>query len=132
MSSSSPSRRRGAAALGVVTVMPLVLFLVAVAGFALDWTHPAHDFGTGSTAGLGSSGVVLFVVGILGAGVLSMALLAFYIADAARNPAVAADHRAVWILVLLIGNALAFPAYWFVFWWRSGTAEAGRLGQATQ
>ena len=111
----STARRRGAAALGVVTVLPLVLAIGGVAGFALDWL-------TATAGSAGMSGFVVWAMAILASAVLSLCLVAFYAVDAARNPALGGERRAIWILVLFGGNALVFPAYWYAYWWRPARA----------
>jgi hypothetical protein len=34
------------------------------------------------------------------------------------------NERAIWVLILFIGNALALPIYWWLFVWNEGRAEA--------
>src|SRR3954451_9483644 len=102
MTTSSTYRRRAAAALGVLSVTPLVLFGVAVVGFALDWVHVFNhafeldDSGAFVSDDFDGSGFALFAsTAVAGAG-LSTCLLVFYLVDAARNPALAGDRRVIW------------------------------------
>src|SRR4051812_37963270 len=114
MITSSTSRRRGAVALGVLSVLPLALFVVAVGGFAVGWVQTFNraldltEPGGASADGFGASGLALFAVAGIGGAALSMCLVAFYVVDASRTPAVPAERRATWIRVLLTGSALVF------------------------
>jgi hypothetical protein len=128
MNASCAPKRRGAVALGILTVLPLVLMVVAVVGFAVDWVHTLSDVPSPEDSipahppGLGAAMRYFAVSGA--AVLLSMGLLVFYTVDAARNPAVPGDRRGFWIAVLMSGHMLAFPAYWFLFWWRPSRAPS--------
>lgn len=50
--------------------------------------------------------------------VVSMGLLAFYVTHAFRSPRLPQDQRVLWLLVLFLGNMLAFPVYWYLHVWR--------------
>ena len=45
-------------------------------------------------------------------------LLVFYIVDCWRNSRVAKNQKALWNVVLLAGQHLAFPVYWYLYLWR--------------
>ena len=60
-----------------------------------------------------ASGVLL----LAGAATSLIAFVSFLI-DAMVSPHVPQDSRAVWVVVLLFGNVVAFPVYWYVAWWR--------------
>jgi len=46
---------------------------------------------------------------------LSFALIAVYIVHAVRNEKLTQEMRIVWILILFMGNMLAFPVYWWIY-----------------
>lgn len=45
-------------------------------------------------------------------------LVGIYIGHVFKNPAIAADKRALWAVVLFFGNVIAMPVYWFLYVWR--------------
>lgn len=118
----STSPRRGALALGVLSVVPLLLFVVAICGFTLDVIHACTQPVEFTEASTGSDyhgvGLVLFGFGVPAASLLTLGLVIFYAIDTTKNPAVPVDSRTVWVLILLIGSVLVFPVYWHRFWWR--------------
>jgi hypothetical protein len=101
-----------------------VCALAAFAGFAsflVGATHLSAEEAEflsggpmpGSPAGLSAS-VLLF--GTCAA--TSLAAFAYFLVDAMVSRHVPQDSRAVWVVVLLFGNVVAFPVYWYVAWWR--------------
>lgn len=48
---------------------------------------------------------------------LWVALLAFYIVHVFRTDRVPADKKALWAVVLFLGNFLAMPVYWYLYMW---------------
>ncbi len=54
---------------------------------------------------------------------LSVALLVFYIVHVFRTDRVPADKKALWAVVLFLGNFLAMPVYWYLYVWPK--AEVG-------
>jgi len=58
---------------------------------------------------------------------ISMALIAVYIIHAVKSDRLTQEMRIVWILILFMGNMLAFPVYWWIYL-RPGTeADAPRF-----
>lgn len=45
-------------------------------------------------------------------------LLVFYISHLFRTEAVAQDKKALWAVVLFMGNALSMPVYWYLYVWK--------------
>jgi hypothetical protein len=54
----------------------------------------------------------------LGSAVMSVAALVYFMIDAMVSSHLAGEQRALWVVALLLGNATAFPVYWYVAWWR--------------
>ena len=48
---------------------------------------------------------------------LIVALMAFYIVHLFRSDLVASDKKALWAVVLFLGNLLAMPVYWYLYMW---------------
>jgi hypothetical protein len=47
-----------------------------------------------------------------------MALMVFYIVNVFRNDRVDNDKKALWAVVLFMGNMIAMPIYWYLYVWR--------------
>lgn len=106
-----------AALLGVLTLIPLVylaVFLVFVVpklssvGRPGGITQPLFGQLTTLSFGLGTA-----VIG------LSLALLAFFAAFAHRTTNVPSDKKGLWVAVLLFGNIIAMPVFWYIYVWRT-------------
>jgi hypothetical protein len=50
--------------------------------------------------------------------VATMGLLVFYVTHVFRSQRLPQDQRVMWLLVLFMGNMLAFPIYWYLHVWR--------------
>ena len=48
---------------------------------------------------------------------LLVALLAFYVVHLFRTDRVPADKKALWAVVLFLGNLFAMPVYWYLYMW---------------
>lgn len=48
---------------------------------------------------------------------LMLALMALYIVHVFRTDRVPADKKALWAVVLLLGNLFAMPIYWYFYIW---------------
>ena len=52
---------------------------------------------------------------------LIVGLLVFYITHLFRTDSVANDKKALWAIVLFLGNVIAMVVYWFLYIWPSGS-----------
>ena len=59
-----------------------------------------------------------------------MALMVFYIVNVFRNDRVDKDKKALWAVVLFMGNMIAMPIYWYLYIWREPTADSALRLQA--
>jgi len=68
----------------------------------------------------------------LGAILLVLLLLAFYLRQARRSPHVPNPRRGLWVALLLIGNMFAMPVFWYLYIWRPRPSlpEGSRLTSA--
>ena len=101
---------------GVFTAWPFVYMIIFLAYFI---SGPFMRGGGPSTEpdGAFKSFQVLLAVHI-GTMLIMAALLVFYIVHVFKNPAIAGDKRALWAVVLFMGNVIAMPVYWFLYVWR--------------
>jgi hypothetical protein len=56
---------------------------------------------------------------------LIVALMAFYIFHLFRTDRVPSDKKALWAVVLFLGNLLAMPVYWYLYMWPRDAEGAG-------
>ena len=104
--------------LGAATLWPL-LYTGIFAGFWLSMMLRMFS---------GQSPVAAVPVSIGGMGTLfglhcltmvwMAALLVVYISDLFRNPRVRPEQKALWAVVLFLGNIIAMPVYWSLYIWR--------------
>jgi hypothetical protein len=99
-----------AAIIGVVTAWPVVYFMAFLAFMFTAFT--LRDEGLMDTL-FGYVFVAHAMTMLLGIG-----LLAFYVVHLFKNDSMPSDQRLLWMLVLFLGNFLAFPVYWYLHVWR--------------
>ena len=62
-----------------------------------------------------------------------MALTVFYIVNVFRNDRVEKDKKALWAIVIFMGNAVAMPIYWYLYFWKEpSTAHHVLPGQLNE
>lgn len=101
--------------LGLLSFLPLAV-LVAILGSAL--ASAAGGTGIGLLADDSDTGFFLLLSLCMGLGLFSVALLAYFVLFIFRSDRVRAEHKALWAIVLFMGNAIGFPLFWFVYFWR--------------
>jgi hypothetical protein len=57
---------------------------------------------------------------------LIFGLVAVYVIHAYRTDAIPNDKKVLWVVILFLGNMLAFPIYWYLFIWRETSAATRR------
>ena len=114
--------------LGVVTMWPLIYILI----FMTFWFYMV--LGIASQAQERPSGAIpswfLAIFVMHGITMLVIfALLTIYIINVFTNDRVAKDKKALWAVVLFLGNAIAMPIYWYFYIWPSNnSAQASQSG----
>jgi len=63
--------------------------------------------------------ILLHILTIL----LSWALIIFYIVHALRTIKPPDDMRIIWVIILVVGNVIANPIYWYLRIWREREKE---------
>jgi hypothetical protein len=61
---------------------------------------------------------------------LMFALTAVYVVHVFKSDQLPSDRRIMWVIVLLFGNIVAFPIYWWIYM-RPGAPAAARPGEAS-
>lgn len=113
--------------LGILSLWPvayMVLFFLVIFSTVLFLPEP------------GSSGPPPLIALIFPLHLLTMlvvvGLMVFYIVDVFKNKRIENDKKALWAIVLFMGNMLAMPVYWYLFIWKSAapavTPAPGQLG----
>ena len=105
--------------LGFLSVVPLLVVLY-VFGSAL--TSAGAGSGMGVLADDSDASFFLFLALCVGLGLFSMALVAYYMVFIFRSDRVKAEHKALWAIVLFMGNAIGIPLFWFFYFWRDAEA----------
>ena len=104
-----------AIALAVFTVWPFVYMILFMASFFISFLsmgqpHQQQD------------GMPLMFKIILPLHLLTMlemfGLMAIYIIHLFKTEHVASDKKALWAVVLFMGNILAMPIYWYLYIWK--------------
>ena len=119
-------------ALGIATAAPLPAMLLAI---VLSLVAPLFLIGQSGApprdepadwvfvALFGSIALQLLVL------LLTLALVAFYMVHIFRTDRVEHDKKALWAVVIFLGNMFAMPVYWYLYVWqeprRGGSRRRG-------
>ena len=82
---------------------------------------PSGPSGNGDDSAFGT----IFVVHLVTM-VWILALTAFYVVNVFRNPRVAENQRALWAVVIFLGNVFAMPVYSYLYIWRAPASATTR------
>ena len=106
--------------LGIFTVLPFILFpfiFVEIFHFVINVIASSNN-GEPDVAGILTS-VLSFLVPIVLIGILSLALLIFYIVHAVSNKGIEPMEQLLWVLLFIFFGIVAFPIYWFMRIWNT-------------
>jgi hypothetical protein len=104
--------------IGVLTAWPLVYFILFFV-FMFGTVIISGFFGREPLGGLIVLVFVLHMFTIL----LSFALIAFYIVFLFKTDRVDADKKALWAVVLFLGNMIAMPVFYYLYIWKKPEEE---------
>lgn len=107
--------------LGLLSVMPLLIVLFV---FASALASVGGGRGVGILADNSDAGFFLFLALCVGLGLFSMALVVYYMVFIFRSDRVKGEHKALWAIVLFMGNAIGIPLFWYFYFWRDAEAIA--------
>jgi len=93
---------------GAVTLWPIgyAMFFIGTGFFSFFFPAYAHTWDS-----------VLLPLHLLTI-VWIWALVAFYLIHLFKGDRVHRDQKVLWALVLLVGNIMVMPAYWYLYIWR--------------
>ena len=101
--------------LGLATLWPflyMILFFLFIFSSILFMPGP----------GGGESGLPFFFVVFIALHLLTMlwimGLTVFYIVNVFRNDRVDKDKKALWAVVIFMGNMISMPIYWYLYIWK--------------
>ena len=117
--------------IGALTAWPFlyVLLFMGIMMWML-WVVPAGGGPDRHSGGAPVAFMVLFGAH-LATMLLMVALIAFYVVYLFKTNRVAQDKKALWAVVLFLGNMLAMPVFFYLYIWpsswpRSSVGQAGR------
>jgi hypothetical protein len=116
--------------LGVATVAPIVLTIVLVFVVFATFASTFPSARSGRFVSENDFPAVfgtIFTLQVL-LWLLTVGLTIFYIVNVFRNDRVAKDKKALWAVVIFLGNMLAMPVYWYLYIWREPEVQVHGWG----
>jgi len=117
-------------AIGMLTAWPLVYMFVFIAFIAgtMFWIGVMAP-GDGSHSSGPPVAFLALMAGHLATTMLMLGLTAFYIVFLFKTDRVPQDKKALWAVVLFLGNIIAMPVFFYLYVWpdewpRKGRSEA--------
>jgi hypothetical protein len=108
-------------ALAVATAWPLV-YMVFFIVFFFSTFFAAGIASQRTGAASSPTGPPLFLLVFFGLHLLTMllvfGLIAYYIVHLFKTERIPSDKKALWGIVLFMGNIFAMPVYWYLYIWR--------------
>lgn len=92
-------------------VVPAIMMATLAIGLGTDFPEKDSKFLQTTQWILPAGGGATFLWGLF--------LTILYVMDATRNQRLTREQRAIWTAILLVGNIIAIPVYWFVHVLRS-------------
>jgi hypothetical protein len=102
--------------LGAATIWPIVylfLFMAVMSSQVFMMGMAPHASGEG----IPTVFKIMFALHFLTM-VWIVALMAVYIVHLFKTDAVPQDKKALWAVVLFLGNLIAMPVYWYLYVWK--------------
>jgi hypothetical protein len=103
--------------LGIATLWPIMYMFLFLAFFLYMFTTFAVAAHHPHAAGPPDMYFLIFPVHILTIFWI-FALTAIYVVNIFKNDRVSKETKALWAVVIFLGNMLAMPVYWYLFIWR--------------
>jgi hypothetical protein len=113
-------KKAGKLLLGLATVWPIIyffIFLILIFSTLLFGFEPGPD---GRAPNMIAWILPLHLLTIL----VILGLTVFYIVDVFRNKRVEKDKKALWAIVIFLGNMIGMPIYWYLYIWKDPVVAA--------
>lgn len=104
--------------IGILSIWPFLYMLIFLGSFAFEWS--AHQ--TGKRAAGADLFRYIFPLHC-GTMLIILASTGIYIFHAYKTDRIADDKRVLWVIILFLGNMVAFPVYWYLYLWRRPREE---------
>ena len=114
--------RKSTIALGILTIIPFVYFLLFIGFFATVFLTLLRSAGTLDTSPSFSSFAVFFILHFVMI-ICTLALTIFYMVDVFRNDRVKKDMKVLWAVVIFLGGFVAMPIYWYLYIWSAHKSQ---------
>jgi hypothetical protein len=114
--------KRSVVLVGLLTLLPLAYMV-----FFFVWIFVSFfaDFATSSHGKSPVPDAFAYILVLhLGAMLLTVGLTIFYIVHLFKSTVVPNDQKALWAVVLFLGNMIAMPIYWYLQMWREVSPRA--------
>ena len=108
--------------LGIATLLPFACIVLFYVSFMAFFCLMASGLARELDARVAAFFFLPFVLYFL-AFLAIAALLVVYMMHLFKTRRVPKDQRALWAVVLLLGNMLAMPVYWYLYIWREPAKE---------
>jgi len=110
--------------IGIFSILPLLLFIVYMISMITFFIHFFNETAVHGKdpedffyAGFGNMAGMIVTMVLLG--LLSLAVMVYFIVHAINNQFLNRDERLVWILVFIFVGMVTFPIYWYMRIWRT-------------
>ncbi len=109
--------------IGIFSILPLLLFAVYLVSMVSFFIHFFNETGLHGKEPEGIfytefGNIAGMIVTIILLGLLSLAVMVYFLVHAINNQFLKSDERLVWILVFIFVSMVSFPIYWYMRIWK--------------
>ena len=108
--------------IGIFSILPLLLFVVYMVSMVSFFIHFFREIAINGEdpedlfySGFGNMAGMIVTMVLLG--LLSLAVMVYFLVHAINNQSLNSDERLVWILVFIFVGMVGFPIYWYLRVW---------------
>ncbi len=99
-------------AIGLLSVWPFLYMGLFFAAFAYMWYSTPHRGQSGEPV------IFKYIFALHCLTILLMfVLIGIYVFHAYKTDRIANDKKVLWVVILFLGNLMAFPIYWYLYMW---------------
>ncbi len=108
--------------IGIFSILPLLLFVVYLVSMVTFFIHffrevAVHGEGPEDFFYSGFGNMAGMIVTMVLLGLLSLAVMVYFLVHAINNQSINSEERLVWILVFIFVGMVGFPIYWYLRVW---------------